>query len=1013
MKKIGCKWMLSRLVPLLCALVWGVCMASAQTQRISGQIHDSESGEPVVGATIIVVGTQTGTVTDAQGAYELTADLNAKLSVSCVGYQPQTLDVKSRTRINVSLKPDTKAIDEVVVVGYGVVKKRDLTGSVATVKSEAITQTATSTLSGALIGKVAGLQISSVDGGPGDGTQVIRIRGGNSINGSNDPLWVVDGFISAGGASSVPAEDIKSIEVLKDASATAIYGARGANGVIIVTTKRGEAGGTTVNFKSSVGAQWVSRSLPLMDARQTYDYWNAFDKNYLDARVDPSKNYDWVDAITRVGIKQNYFASVSGGRKGMTYNVSAEYNANQGVIKYNSDATRLTLRGAFDFELCRRIKAGVTIRYRHSVENTLGNGSFYQMIVGMSPLVAAFNPDGSYNMHLNPGNLDSAIGVDLYGSVKGNPIQYIREAEAPETGKLLNLQGYVNYEPIKGLVFRSEASYMQNNKWSASYMPSTIDVTTPAKLQHAEGISYEVVNTLTYMKDFGRHRLNAMVGQTIQADKNQSLAGGNKYFAADGFTWNNLGAGNPVELKDITAKSSYSGSTILSFIARVNYSFDDKYLFTVSGRADGASKFSKNHKWGYFPAAAFSWRASEEEFIKNLNVFDNLKFRTSIGVTGSEAIKPYQTLGLMSSSQIMIGSSVDAPYGTLSKIFVSDDLANDNLSWETTVQYDLGVDMGFFKNRLTASFDFYNKDTRDLLFSVPMNPESGYDVKLSNVGKINNRGVELTLEAVPVVGKHFSWATNFNIAHNRNRVVSLGGSQKIDQSPGDMPETIYLEVGRPVGAIYAYVTDGVWQTTEEIENYPHRSSDKPGDFRIVDTNRDGYIDSKDKVRVGDPNPKFTFGWGNTLTYRNLELSFFFAGSYGNDVINFNKHKLMVDSGRHADLVNYWTAENGSQTHASAGNSNVPKMIDKYIEDGSFIKLKNISLVYNLPEKFLKKLRMKRVSIFVTGTDLWTITGYSGINPEANQAGNSNTLLGIDYSTYPLSASLVGGLNFTF
>lgn len=1013
MKGIGYKRTLSRLVSLMCLLIVGAGSASAQTQRISGRISDSESGEPIVGATIVIVETGTGTVSDVEGNYALTAKPDARLSVSCVGYKSLSVDVKSRTRIDLALKPAAQNIDEVVVVGYGVVKKRDLTGSIASVKSEEVTRTSASGLSGALIGKVAGLQISSVDGGPGDGTQVIRIRGGNSINGSNDPLWVIDGFISAGGASSVPFEDIKSIEVLKDASATAIYGARGANGVIIVTTKRGEAGQTTVQFKSYVGAQWISRSLPLMNARQTYDYWNAFDKNYLDSRVDPSQNYDWVDATTRVGIKQNYYASVSGGRKGMTYNVSAEYNANQGIIKYNSDASRLTLRGTFDFELCRKIKAGITTRYRHSVENTLGNGSFYQLIVGMSPLVAAYNPDGSYNMNLNPGNLDSAVGVDLYSSVKGNPIQYIREAEAPETGKLLNLQAYVNYEPLENLVFRSEASYMQNNKWSASYMPSSIDATTPAKLQHAEGISYEVVNTLTYMKDFGRHRLNAMVGQTIQSDKNVSLTGSNKYFAADGFTWNNLGAGNPVELKDITAKSSYKRSTILSFIARINYSYADKYLLTVSGRADGASKFSKNHKWGYFPAAAFSWRAGEEEFIRNLNLFDNLKIRASIGMTGSEAINPYQTLGLMSSSQILIGSTADAPYGTLSKIFVSDDLANDNLSWETTIQYDLGLDMGFFKNRLTASFDFYNKDTRDLLFSVPMNPESGYDVKLSNIGKINNRGVEFTLEALPFAGKHFSWSTNFNIAHNRNRVVSLGGSQKIDQSPGDMPETIYLEVGRPVGAIYAYVTDGVWQTTEEIENYPHRSSDKPGDFRIVDTNRDGYIDSKDKVRVGDPNPKFTFGWGNTLTYRNFELSFFFAGSYGNDVINFNKHKLMVDSGRHAELVNYWTAENGSQTHTSAGNSNVAKMIDKYIEDGSFIKLKNVSLVYNLPKSLLKKLRLKRVSIFVTGTDLWTLTGYSGINPEANQAGNSNTLLGIDYSTYPLSASLVGGLNFTF
>ncbi len=1009
-------------IPLLIALaLLPATMALAQTAGVSGRVTDADTKEPVVGATVVITGTTTGVTTGTGGSYELrNVPAGASLTFRHIGYADEVVPVGTRTEINVGLKANAEDIDQVVVVGYGVVRKRDLTGSVASVKSDEVVRMSSASVTGALVGKVAGVQITNAGGGPGDGTNVVRIRGGNSISGSNDPLWVVDGFIAAGGAATTPPEDIESIEVLKDASATAIYGARGANGVILVTTKRaksGQARSAKVTFRTYMGAEWMVRQQKLMNGPETYDYWNAFDPAYIDNRVDPQADFDWVGEATRNAMKQSYYASVEGGTKEYSYNVSAEYMYNQGVIRANSDLKRLNIRAAFDFNLSEKVKMGITARYRNTEENAVGNGSFYQMILRMSPLVSPYNTDGSYNYCLNPGNLDDANGVDIYSNngknIKGNPMQYLMERRTQGSGGMLSAQAYLNFTIARDFVFRTEGSFMRNNKWDRSYSPSTLDVMTPAKLAQNEGLAYEWVNTLTYKKVSGDHSINVVLGQTAQIDVNNSLSGGNLYFAADGYEWNNLSAGNPVELSDITVGSGYKKSTMLSFLARANYVYRDKYLFTVSGRADGSSKFAKNNKWAYFPSAAVSWRLGEERFVKSLGVFDNLKLRASVGVTGSEAISPYQSLGLLSSSTGFFSSTTKDPYGTTMKIYRAMDLANDNLSWESTTQWDLGLDMSLLGNRLHVTFDYYDKITRDLLLNVPLSPETGYDVKIANVGEISNRGFEVTLSGMPVSGRNFQWNASLNFSRNRNEVVSLGDATRIDRSTGDMPETIYLEVGRPVGVIYGWVTNGIWQTAEDIANYPSRSGDKPGDFRIMDTNRDGYIDSRDKVALGDPNPKFTFGVGNTLVYKNLELSFFFSGAYGGDVVNFNKHKLMVDDARDHDLVNYWTAENHSMTHTSPGNTNVGKMLDKHIEDGSFIKLRNVTLRYSLPRAWVRSMRLSSFTLFVTGTDLWTVTGYSGVNPEANLSAGSNTQLGIDYSTYPVSASLIGGLSFTF
>ncbi|WP_373176732.1 SusC/RagA family TonB-linked outer membrane protein [Bacteroides eggerthii] len=990
----------------------------AQNIQVSGTITDGDLKETLIGVNVLLDGSSTGVISDIDGNYTINAPADGVLVFSFVGLDTKRVPINGRTRIDIVMSSNMQELEEVVVVGYGVMKKKDLTGSVGSVKAEELSKVVSSNVGEALAGRVAGLHASTTSGDPGS-TPVIRIRGGNSISGSNDPLWVIDGFISAGGASTISSEDIESIEVLKDASATAIYGARGANGVILVSTKKGKAGKVNIDFKATVGAQWLNKKPSLMNSEQTIEYWNAFDPNYLDQNINAQTNTDWIDELTRTSMQEEYYMAVNGGNEKITFKVSADYLKQNGIIKYNSDYQRANFATRVDFDINKYINAGVNVRYRYTKRNALGNGNIFQLAQSMSPLVKPYNEDGSYNLALNPCNLNDKNGVDLYkdngNGVKGNPIQYLRERENPMYTKMLNLQGFINAKILKDFILRSEISLTTINDWIDMYSPSTLDIKTPSQISVEEGITYEWVNTLNWKKDFNRiHSFNAVIGSTIQGETTRGASAYSRYMPIDGFKWNSLGSGNPIELSDIKVKSNYVKSTMASFLARINYVFKDKYLFTFSGRADGASKFSDNNKWGVFPSGAFSWRMSEEKFIKDLNIFSSLKLRTSYGLTGSEAIKPYQTLGLMESNSAFIGSSSNAPFGTTTTIYRPVLLENPDLTWETTAQWDAGLDFGFFDNKLTVSIDYYQKETRDLLLEVPVALESGYDTKLTNIGKVSNKGFEFTISTTPILTKNFCWTSEFNYGMNKNKVVSLGGVQRIDQAPGsDMPETIYLEVGKPVGIIYGYVTNGIWQNAEEIANNPHRSSDKPGDFRIIDTNKDGKIESNDKVAIANPNPKFTFGFNNTFSYKNIDLTVFFSGAYGHDVLNFNKHKLMVDNMRHADLVHYWTPENHSNTHTSAGNSNVAKMIDKYVEDGSFVRLKNLSIRYHLPKSLTNKIGINKLSVFLTGTDLLTITKYSGFNPEANQSGGSNTILGIDYNTYPTRASISGGVTLNF
>jgi len=1011
-QKITRKWLFSLLLLVFSAIGF------AQQLKISGVVIDSQSKEALIGVNVIIQGTKAGTITDLDGKFTISVPIDAELTFTYVGYNKQKVKINNNTSVQIELVSIASELEDVVVIGYGEVKKRDLTGSVGSVKKNELSKIPSSSVAGTLTGRVAGLQTTQTSGGPGN-EPIIRIRGGNSINGSNDPLWVIDGFISAGGANSIPIEDIETIEVLKDASSTAIYGARGANGVIIITTKKGSKGELNVTLKTYVGAEWMDRELPLMNNTETLKYWRAFDPNYFDANINESTNFDWVKEVTRTALNQNYYLSINGGNNGFTYNVSGEFMKNEGILKYNSDFTRANIRTVFDFNLTKKIKAGFTTRYRQGVENNVANGAFFQTILTMSPLVSAYDENGNYNLKLNPINLNDQNGIDLYKNngvgVKGNPIQMVKERNRPTTNALLNLQTYLNIELLKSLILRSELSFTKYNSWEKSYSPSTLDNMTPASLGHSESQAYEWINTLTYKKKVNKvHDFNAVIGQTIQSGNSLKVSAGNMYFATDGFEWNNLGAGTPVEMSNMKVSSNYSEAAILSYLARINYIYNDKYLFTLSGRADGSSKFSKNKKWSYFPSGAFSWRANEEEFINNLNIFDNLKFRTSYGITGSEAINSYQTLGLMNTGTSFFNSSATSLYGSTTTLYRPFTIANDNLTWETTAQFDFGVDMGFFKNRLAIAFDFYNKDTYNLLLMASMPLESGYDVKLSNVGEVNNKGFEALVNAHIIKSESFNWNSDLTFSLNRNKVVSLGNSTKIDQASGtDYTETLYLEVGKPVSIIYGYVTDGVWQNAQDIANYPHRASDRVGDFRIVDTNSDGKIESNDKVAIGNPNPKFTFGWNNNFSFKNFELSFFFSGAYGHDVLNFNKHKLMVDNPRLQELVNYWTPQNQSNNYTSPGNTNVAKVIDKYVEDASFIRLKNATLKYNFSKKLLRKIGINSLSIYTTGTNLFLLTKYSGTNPEANQSGNSNTKLGVDYSTYPTSKSIVGGLTLNF
>jgi len=1026
---------------------------------LKGRVTNAK-GEPMAGVSIIVKGSATGVKTDAEGNFNIpVTDNDAVLVVSYVGFTTQEIPVAGKTDITISLQQEVTELVDVVVIGYGSQKKSDLTGSVSSVKGADLTKLPTQRVDQALQGRAAGVLVQNTDGAPG-GNATIRVRGGNSITGGNNALVVVDG-IQGVNISTINPNDVESLEVLKDASATAIYGARGANGVILITTRRGISGKPVFNYGFSAGGQKLSHKLDLMRAgdfaRKAND-WAATQNGTVNSPIDPVLPFtteqisaldanggtDWQNEIYHIGALQNHQLSISGGSDNARYFVSGGFVDQQGIV-VNTQYKRYNLRSNLDLKLASWLNAGVNLNVIKDKGNVppVGEGTRYGDILGQvintvarfDPATPVYDADGNYNFKaLKGGASNSKIYAD---NDVWNPLATARETKAERNNITNEISTFLDFKLWEGLNLRITGAASINSNDEKHYYG--------AKTQPGRGVNglgdlaenkyeyYQNSNILTYNRTFHKKHHLTLTGVAEQ----QIIQTKGSYINAQGFFSDETGINDLGGASQINERyNSISKQTLNSFLGRANYIFDDKYMFTASYRADGSSVFGANNKWGYFPSGAIAWRASEEKFIKDLRVFSNLKLRGSWGKTGNQAIQPYQTLAT-------IASGFNYPYdgnSTTNTGFALGRPANPDLKWESTEQTNIGIDMGFFNDRLTATIDVYKKKTTDLLLNKQVEAYTGFSTTLANVGSIQNKGLEISIGGRPLVGKDLKWNTGINISFNRSKVLALlderplairtntGGGYQIYSSGFSLK---YLQVGQPVDQMRGFVNLGTWSEAEREE--AKAMGQAPGEPKWKDVDGDGKITRAGDGQeiIGNASPDFIYGWTNSLSYKNFELSFLIQGSYGNDIFNAVRIKTENPAnGTSTNLKNRWTADNqntnvpvflstrdrslldlGSNQTAGIG---VDQRSSRWIEDGSYVRMKNITLAFNLPYSIISKIHVTRLSTYVTAANLFTITKYTGYDPEVSSfnAGGAGGL-GIDLSNYPTSKTIMFGINLTF
>lgn len=1032
-------WMISINSIIMLFLATIVCDVSAATQdgSVKGTVTDSETGLPLPGVNILLRGSMSGTITDVDGNYEINVPDNmGTLVFSFIGYETQAIAVEGRTQVDIVLEVSTEMLDEVVVVGYGEMKKSDLTGSVASIKSDEIVASPMVKVDHALQGTVSGVLVTNNLAQPG-GETVIRVRGTNSIMGNNDPLYVIDGFVG-GDINTLAATDIRSIEVLKDASATAIYGARGANGVILVTTHPGERGKSTVNFNAYYGISDIPGGIELMDGPQFSQYVNDLYKGRgipLVAYPEPDTmpTYDWLDEMFNPGAMMNYSLSASGGTEKMNYHVSGNFISREGVTR-NSYYNRFNLRANVDADVSDWLRVGARMGYsnadrsRNLEENMdrSGNGNPVSVAISMPPILPIFDEDGTLLPEIRP----------LEGPKTGNPlfIQENRTDYVLENTSMGNF--YAEVRILETLKFKStfgiEEKSSKNNIYKPSYVNDAVNNVDPyAEINLWNRLTWLNENFLTYTLDIDNSSFLALAGFSANQSKYESLRALGKNFALDGFEFNNMGAAEQATYATFSGEEIYSR---LSYFARLHYNLKEKYLLTINARYDGSSRFGDNNKWGFFPSAAFAWRMSEEEFIKNLNIFDRLKFRASYGISGSEAIQPYSSWTLMkadSRGYILNGTSNTA--------FRPARLGDPNLTWEETSQLDVGFDAGFFRSRLNVVIDYYYKITNDLFVNIPYPRTSGFAFQTTNIGKLMNQGIELDVNW-RILDKNFKWVIDANITLQQSRVLDLGlptneetgFEEYITGKTGNFEFIQVARVGEPLGTFYGYITDGLWQEEDE-EFTQFGTAVKAGDIKFVDINEDGLIDDLDRTIIGNQQPKYYGGFGNTFAYKGFGLSVFFQYAIDYDVLNatfFKTTQLSTLSNKRADVVgNTWIApeydENGTLVDPGNTEAYYPRIsyvtpevaTDRIVEDASFLRLRDLTLGYTLPEKWTSKIHVSTLRVYITGSNLWKLTNYRGFDPEVNIYPGKDMVnagvLAMDNGSYPRATSFIFGLNLAF
>ena len=1029
----------------------GTSLPNGKVRTVSGIVVD-EKGESVIGASIQVKGTGTGTITDIDGNFSIEAPETSILIISYIGYKSIELPALSKELSKIVLKEDSEMLEEVVVVGYGVQKKSDVSVSVASVKGEALANNPATDFRQALVGKMPGVQVTTPSGDP-EGSVSIRVRGISTVNAGSDPLYIVDGVPMERGFANLNTNDIESIEVLKDASAAAIYGSRGSNGVVLVTTKKGTSEKLTIQYDGYYGIQKVSKKLDMMNAYQFAQFAkDGHDNAYLSevsgaSPDDPNsvrpKSYhqiptelfpylegqtgltdtDWQDAIFRNAGTTGHNISLSGKTQTINYFVSGNYMRKDGII-INSDFKKYSMRMNLDGKY-KRLKFGVNFAPSYSTSNSVdasGAGGVVQSALMMPPVWPVYNPDGSFNYQ---GNGYWRIGTDYQHNEVLNPVAMATLQSNVTDRMSITGKVFAELELLKGLSYKvsfgGDYYGAHNDKYRESSLPlkgkDYYDSPSNPEGYSSSSLYFNwlIENQLTYTTTFkGKHNLTAILVQSAQKETSKTNNVTATNYPNDYIQTVNGGT----VTKGGSDKTQWS---IASYLARVQYSYAGKYMLSGAIRTDGSSRFGKNNRWGYFPSASAAWRISEEDFFKkqkSLSFINDMKIRVSYGVTGNFQIGNYEHWATMSIDNYILGSgSGKQIYG-----YKPDNIERDDLSWEKNKMMNAAIDLQMFNGLLGVTVDYYNTNTSDMLLNVPVPLLTGYSTSLTNIGKVNNRGWEIALTSQKNITTDFGYSLNANWAKNKNEVKELGPGDAPIISSGSVEHAYYItEVGKPIGNYYLLVQDGIFETEDDLKKYPHFDNTKVGDFRFVDVDGDGVLDlDKDRAVVGNYMPKFTYGFGGKLWYKGFDLDFSFQGVYGNKILNLNRRYIDNMEGNVNGTI---VALNRWQSESNPGNGQVNKANRKqtgyngrtstwHLEDGSYLRLQNVSLGYAFPKKWIKPFSIEKLRIYVSGQNLVTFTNYSGYNPEVNARPDKALTPGEDYGTYPLARIFMFGINLT-
>ncbi len=1041
-----------------------------QKKTISGSVISASDNEPVIGASVVVEGTITGTVTNIDGEFTLQANSTDVIIVSFIGYKPYKFTVGDQTSFSIKLEEDVTDLDEVVVIGYGVQKKKLVTGSTVAVKGDALTKLSTTSSLTALQGQTPGVQLTQNNGEPGSGYK-ITIRG-LGTTGNASPLYVIDG-VAGGDINSLNPSDIESVDILKDAASSAIYGARAANGVVLVTTKQGSAGKIKVSYDGYYGIQRIYKKPSLLNAKEYMTFLDEYDFNVSPAQKDwPSlmsaelynsimdgsfEGTNWFDEMSNdKAPTQNHSVNITGGSDVSTFSMGFAYTAQEGIFGdcAASDYERYTARLNSEHVIYRNdsgmdvIKFGENLNFNRVTNNGIGKGNIYwndvHSALVASPLVPAYNEDGSYYSYE-----DRRADGNIINSSLGNPL-----IEMTSTSRGLNLSNsyglnataYLVIQPIEGLNYRSQFNYRQSSNTYRSYgTPYSSSGTSSTKnysvsQSASAGHTYTFENTLSYvLPELNGHNINVLVGQSIEShgfgesvNADNSVAEEDALSTLQGFDYAFL-----TNVANNTSNVSIGGSPwgegrLLSFFGRASWDYNEKYMATVTLRADGSSIFARGHRWGYFPSVSAGWVMSSESFMESTSSWmDYLKVRGSWGQNGNCSIDPFQYLATVSfdvynvykfSDDITSTTSVTSP----ATGGYADILPNPDITWETSEQLDIGLDAHFLDSRLNFSFDWYKKTTKDWLVVAPTLAIYGTAAPYINGGDVENTGYELSLGWNDRINSDFSYGVNFNLSYNKNEVTRIANGEGIIHGSSNVlaqgtDEMYRAQEGFPIGYFYGYKTAGVFQNQEEIEAYiadgnPVLSDVQPGDLIWVDTNGDGSITTDDRTMIGDPHPDYNIGFNFNMAYKGFDFSVSTYGALGQQIAK--SYRSFVDSywqNYTTDVYQRWHGEGTSNKFprvCAGSHTNNQWISDQYIEDGDYLKIQNVTIGYDF-KKLLPSMPLSQARLYLAVNNLYTFTGYSGLDPEIGYGADQSWVQGIDLGYYPSPRTFLMGVNLKF